>query len=418
MAVIKVEDLSKLYDLGQVGTGSLSRDLNRWWAAVRGKEDPYTKIAEVNDRTRKASSSQSAWALRDIGFDVEQGDVLGIIGRNGAGKSTLLKIISQITTPTRGSIKIKGRIASLLEVGTGFHPDLTGRENVFMNGTLLGMRKREIQRKLDEIIDFAGVALYIDTPVKRYSSGMQVRLGFAVAAFLEPEILIVDEVLAVGDAEFQKRAIGRMQEVSSGDGRTILFVSHNLGAVAQLCTTGLLLNNGTVSSAGKIQTVLNDYIKSSRGVDVISDRRSLPEWNGQNQFISFKMKNVRGEAKDKFMHNEAIHLAISVYLPKPRPTMELAISLYDRLKNRVFTIHEPMNKFKSEDGIVNAKIMLPEGLLTAGEYSWLMCIHQRASGMEDLHDDFYAFTIVDNGSIFNSFKEGTYGSVFVNYSIA
>ncbi|MGC3947703.1 MAG: ABC transporter ATP-binding protein [Chryseolinea sp.] len=417
MDVIKVEGLSKLYDLGQVGTGTLSRDLNRWWAGVRGKEDPYAKIGKTNDRTKKDSSARTAWALQNINFTVSQGEILGIIGRNGAGKSTLLKIISQITTPSRGTIKIRGRVASLLEVGTGFHPEMTGRENIFLNGTLLGMTKREIARKLDEIIDFAGVALYIDTPVKRYSSGMQVRLGFAVAAFLEPEILIVDEVLAVGDAEFQSKAIGRMQEVSSGQGRTILFVSHNLGAVAQLCKSGLLLENGMVTSHGEIKNVLNDYIKSSRGADTITDRRNLGQWVGQNQFVNFEMINSKMEVASKFMHNEPIILNIDVYLPNPTPSIELAVSLYDRLKNRIFTIHEPMSSFKRNGDLINAKINLPANFLTAGEYSWLMCINRKAGGVEDLHDDFYSFSVVDNGSRFNSYKEGSYGSVFVNYSI-
>jgi lipopolysaccharide transport system ATP-binding protein len=227
--VIKAENVSKLYRLGQVGTGTLSHDLKRWWALTRGKEDPYMKVGVENDRTKK-SNSDYAWALQDINFNVERGDTLGIIGKNGAGKSTLLKILSRVTTPTKGEIKVRGRIASLLEVGTGFHPELTGKENIYMNGAILGMTKREISSKFDEIVDFAGVELYINTPVKRYSSGMYVRLAFAVAAHLEPEILIVDEVLAVGDAEFQKKCLGKMGDVAS-HGRTIIFVSHNMQAV-------------------------------------------------------------------------------------------------------------------------------------------------------------------------------------------
>ncbi|MCX7987433.1 MAG: ABC transporter ATP-binding protein, partial [Bacteroidales bacterium] len=229
--VIKVEGVSKLYRLGEVGTGTLSHDLKRWWYRIRGKEDPYLKIGQVNDRTQRAEKGEMVWALRDINFEVQQGEVLGIIGRNGAGKSTLLKILSRITSPTEGAVKVKGRIASLLEVGTGFHPEMTGRENIYMNGTLMGMRRWEIDRRLDEIVEFAGVAKYLDTPVKRYSSGMTVRLGFAVAAHLNAEILLVDEVLAVGDAEFQKKALGKMHEVSHDQGRTVLFVSHNMGAV-------------------------------------------------------------------------------------------------------------------------------------------------------------------------------------------
>lgn len=256
--VIKVENLSKQYRLGTVGTGSFAHDVNRIWYRVRGKEDPYLRIGEVNQRD-KASDSEYVWALTDVNFEVNQGDVLGIIGRNGAGKSTLLKILSRTTAPTKGSIKIKGRIASLLEVGTGFHPELTGRENIFLNGAILGMTKKEIRSKFDEIVDFAGVERYIDTPVKRYSSGMYVRLAFGVAAHLEPEILVVDEVLAVGDAEFQKKALGKMKDVSSNQGRTVLFVSHNMSAVQNLCNKGLLMNHGTITTAGDIQSVIRHY---------------------------------------------------------------------------------------------------------------------------------------------------------------
>ena len=257
--VIEFNNVGKQYILGTIGTGTLSQDLNRWWARVRGKEDPFLKIGDTNDRTQKGDS-HFVWALRDISFKVEQGDVVGIIGKNGAGKSTLLKILSRVTSPTTGDIKIKGRIASLLEVGTGFHPEMTGRENIFMNGSIMGMTKAEIKSKFDEIVDFAGVAKYVDTPVKRYSSGMMVRLGFAIAAHLEPEILVVDEVLAVGDAEFQKKAIGKMQDVSKGQGRTVLFVSHNMAAVKSLCTRGIVFNNGQLIYQGDIDETLKYYL--------------------------------------------------------------------------------------------------------------------------------------------------------------
>ena len=262
--VIEFNNVGKQYILGTIGTGTLSHDLNRWWANIRGKEDPYLKIGETNDRTQKGDS-QFVWALRDISFKVEQGDVVGIVGKNGAGKSTLLKILSRVTSPTTGDIKIKGRIASLLEVGTGFHPEMTGRENIFMNGSIMGMTKSEIKSKFDEIVDFAGVAKYVDTPVKRYSSGMMVRLGFAIAAHLEPEILVVDEVLAVGDAEFQKKAIGKMQDVSKDQGRTVLFVSHNMAAVRSLCTRGVMLKNGLVDFIGNIPDTLDHYLKNDEG---------------------------------------------------------------------------------------------------------------------------------------------------------
>ncbi len=235
--ILKVENVSKQYRLGTIGTGTISHDLNRLFARIRGKEDPYLKIGETNDRAKKGKT-EYVWALKEITFEVKRGEVLGIIGKNGAGKSTLLKILSKVTGPTTGSIKSKGRIASLLEVGTGFHPEMTGKENIFLNGAILGMTKKEIELKLDEIVDFSGCERYIDTPVKRYSSGMKVRLAFAVAAFLEPDILVVDEVLAVGDAEFQKKAIGKMQDISNTDGRTVLFVSHNMAAVQSLCTRG------------------------------------------------------------------------------------------------------------------------------------------------------------------------------------
>lgn len=256
--ILKVENLSKQYRLGTVGTGTLSHDLNRWWHAIRGKEDPYLKIGDTNDRTSKGTSDY-VWALQDINFEVQAGEVLGIIGKNGAGKSTLLKILSKVTAPTTGVIKSRGRMASLLEVGTGFNPELTGRENIFLNGAILGMTKKEITSKLDEIIEFSGCERYIDTPTKRYSSGMTVRLAFAVAAFLEPEILVVDEVLAVGDAEFQKKAIGKMQDISKEGGRTVLFVSHNMAAVKSLCTRGIVLEHGTVVFAGGIDEVISKY---------------------------------------------------------------------------------------------------------------------------------------------------------------
>jgi lipopolysaccharide transport system ATP-binding protein len=256
--ILKAENISKQYRLGQVGTGTLSHDLNRWWHQVRGKENPYLKIGDTNDRSTKGSSDY-VWALQDINFEVERGEVLGIIGKNGAGKSTLLKILSKVTAPTTGTIKSRGRIASLLEVGTGFNGEMTGRENIYLNGAILGMTKKEITFKLDEIIDFSGCERYIDTPVKRYSSGMTVRLAFAVAAFLEPEILVIDEVLAVGDAEFQKKAIGKMQDISRTGGRTVLFVSHNMAAVKSLCTRGIVLEHGKVVFDGGVEDALGKY---------------------------------------------------------------------------------------------------------------------------------------------------------------
>jgi lipopolysaccharide transport system ATP-binding protein len=257
--ILKVENLSKQYRLGLVGTGTISHDLNRFFARIRGKDDPYLKIGESNDRSTKGTS-EYVWALKDINFEVKRGEVLGIIGKNGAGKSTLLKILSKVTGPTTGAIKSKGRIASLLEVGTGFHPEMTGKENIFLNGAILGMTKKEITSKLDEIIEFSGCERYIDTPVKRYSSGMKVRLAFAVAAFLQPDILVVDEVLAVGDAEFQKKAIGKMQDISSQGGRTVLFVSHDMAAIQSLCSRVLVLENGKKLDEGKTENMIFKYL--------------------------------------------------------------------------------------------------------------------------------------------------------------
>jgi homopolymeric O-antigen transport system ATP-binding protein len=283
--ILKAENISKQYRLGTVGTGTLSHDLNRWWHRLLGKEDPYLKIGETNDRSTKGSSDY-VWALQDINFEVEQGEVLGIIGKNGAGKSTLLKILSKVTTPTTGSIKSKGRIASLLEVGTGFNPELTGRENIYLNGAILGMTKKEIASKLDEIIAFSGCERYVDTPVKRYSSGMTVRLAFAVAAFLEPEILVVDEVLAVGDAEFQKKAIGKMKDISKSEGRTVLFVSHNMAAVQSLCTRGMVMNNGKIEALLPIEKAIERYLNLN------TESKAIEDYDFENfELISFEVNS-------------------------------------------------------------------------------------------------------------------------------
>jgi lipopolysaccharide transport system ATP-binding protein len=286
--VIKVENISKAYQIGQIGTGTISRDLERLWTTrIRGKEDPFLKIGEANDRSTKGTSD-IVWSLRDINFDINQGDAVGIIGRNGAGKSTLLKLLSRVTSPTTGEIKVKGRIASLLEVGTGFHPELSGRENIYLNGAILGMRKQEIARKLDEIIDFSGVERYIDTPVKRYSSGMYVRLAFAVAANLESEILIVDEVLAVGDAEFQKKCLGKMGDISKGEGRTVLFVSHNMAAVQTLCNQGILIENGQILHQGIINDTISKYLQGNAFSNDLINFRGR-KGNGKVKFTEVKV---------------------------------------------------------------------------------------------------------------------------------
>ena len=310
--VLSVQNLDKIYRLGEVGTGTLSHDLNRWWHLVRGKEDPYAKVGQVNNRESK-SQSDYVYALKDINFDVQQGEVLGVIGRNGAGKSTLLKIISQITSPSRGSIKAKGRIASLLEVGTGMNPELTARENIYLNGAILGMTKAEIRSKFDEIIDFSGCNLFVDTPIKRFSSGMRVRLGFAVAAFLEPEILIIDEVLAVGDAEFQNKAIGKMKDVSEKGGRTVLFVSHNMGAVKSLCPNSILLKNGELINSGKSDDIVGEYLKDQNQISQLNSSERLDEIKSKSTYIdSIQFKNKNNEAINEVIAGESLNIEISV----------------------------------------------------------------------------------------------------------
>ena len=315
--VISVEDLSKQYRLGNVGTGTLSHDLNRWWHIVRGKEDPFLKIGEENNRAKRGISDY-VWALKDINFEVKKGEVLGIIGKNGAGKSTLLKILSRTTTPTTGSFKVKGRIASLLEVGTGFHPELTGRENIFLNGAILGMTKTEIKNKFDEIVDFSGVERYIDTPVKRYSSGMYVRLAFAVAAHLESEILILDEVLAVGDAEFQKKCLGKMKDVSQNDGRTVLFVSHNMASIQHLCTKILILEHGGIRFDGNVEEGITKYLMTNREKSnmPIADRIDRTG-GGILKVTSLKLEDDKGNS----IHTvcTGMNLNLRIFFNKTRP---------------------------------------------------------------------------------------------------
>jgi lipopolysaccharide transport system ATP-binding protein len=349
--VIKVENLGKQYRLGEVGTGTLSHDLNRWMAKIRGKEDPFSKVGEANDRTKKGESDY-VWALRDVNFEVQAGEVLGIIGRNGAGKSTLLKILSKVTKPTTGQIKTRGRIASLLEVGTGFHPEMTGRENTFLNGAIMGMTKAEVKSKFDEIVDFAGVERYIDTPVKRYSSGMYVRLAFAVAAHLEPEILVVDEVLAVGDAEFQKKCLGKMKDVSVNDGRTVLFVSHNMGAVQALCTKSILMANGRVTFAGSQTEGVTRYLEKTR-----ENYIDLPDvghrmGTGEIRISKIYFRNEIGQIIDNTMSGQTFDICLD-YQIKPNAVLTnivVSISVGNQLDQPVFLFH---NRLTGDDlGII------------------------------------------------------------------
>jgi lipopolysaccharide transport system ATP-binding protein len=325
--IIKVEELSKQYRLGEVGTGMLAHDINRWWHRIRGKDNPYLKIGEENDRSQKGTSDY-VWALKDINFQVRRGEVLGIIGRNGAGKSTLLKILSRTTTPSTGAVKVKGRIASLLEVGTGFHPELSGRDNIFLNGAILGMTRQEIKRKFDEIVDFSGVDRYIDTPVKRYSSGMYVRLAFAVAAHLDPEILIVDEVLAVGDSEFQKKCLGKMKDVSDREGRTVLFVSHNMAAINTLCTKGLVLQNGTIKKDGSTGECVKLYLAENQKFSRINlaDRKDRTG-NGLFRFEEVVFLDKDFNAQNSFLSGSELNIQIKYKTLNDEPLRNVSISI-------------------------------------------------------------------------------------------
>lgn len=320
--ILSVEKISKQYRLGIVGTGTLSHDLNRFWYKIRGKEDPYLKVGAINDRSAVASSNY-VWALQDINFEVKRGEILGIIGKNGAGKSTLLKILSRVTSPTTGSIKTKGRIASLLEVGTGMHPELTGKENIFLNGAILGMTKAEINSKIDEIVDFSGCQMYIDTPVKRYSSGMRVRLGFAVAAFLEPDILVVDEVLAVGDAEFQKKAIGKMQDISNTSGRTVLFVSHNMVAIRDLCTRVIVLKNGGVTYNGDTARGVEEYLAGD--IDIQPSIHFNKANDFKMSFKNFGIYDAKGDLQSVYKSGQEIEFRIEV-------------ETFDTIRNPIFSL--------------------------------------------------------------------------------
>lgn len=398
--ILKAENISKHYRLGTVGTGTLKDDLNRWWYRIRGKEDPYLKIGETNDRSTMGKSDY-VWALQDINFEVQRGEVLGIIGKNGAGKSTLLKILSKVTAPTTGSIKSKGRIASLLEVGTGFNGELTGRENIFLNGTILGMTKKEISAKLDEIIDFSGCERYIDTPVKRYSSGMTVRLAFAVAAFLEPEILIVDEVLAVGDAEFQKKAIGKMQDISKSDGRTVLFVSHNMAAVKSLCTTGIVLEHGKVVFEGGINNSIEFYLKDSQTL------RCYRNWENEmapcTDFI--KMNEVKVMGSDKkmklnYLTTEDVSVEFSYSILKTNKLFTHGFNLFNSQGLHILSSHDkdsPTLIKPLSIGSYRKTIEIPKNLLAEGSYTCSFAILRYNPFFVEFHEmEIVGFNILEN----------------------
>lgn len=386
---LEVKDVSKLYRLGQIGTGTLSHDLNRWWHNLRGKEDPYLKIGEENDRA-STQSADFVYALKDINFSVSPGEVLGIIGKNGAGKSTLLKIISKITSPSSGSIIANGRMASLLEVGTGMHPEMTARENVYLNGAILGMSRTEVKSKFDDIIDFAGCSLYVDTPVKRFSSGMRVRIGFAVAAFLEPEILIVDEVLAVGDAEFQKQAIGKMKDVSAKSGRTVLFVSHNMTAVESLCHNVLVLDKGKVAiEKEKPSIAIPKYLSSGL------KNLALREWNEETAPQSDEvmiLKASLNKSIPQFFVDEPIEIAFD-FVVKENFEANLSLVLWRNGGEMVFNA---VSEIKQVDHAKYSSVCcIPANLLNDGEYQVDIAIVKDTSVKVLTVPEVLGFTIED-----------------------
>ena len=408
---IEFNHVGKQYRLGLVTTKTLSHDLNRWWqTSILGKEDPYLKISETNDRAT-AGSSEYVWALKDIDFKVEQGDVVGIIGKNGAGKSTLLKLLSKVTGPTVGTIRARGRIGSLLEVGTGFHAEMTGRENIYMNGAIMGMTKHDIDLKLDEIVAFSGCERYIDTPVKRYSSGMTVRLGFAVAAHLEPEILVVDEVLAVGDAEFQKKAIGKMQDVSRGEGRTVLFVSHNMASIRALCHNGILLENGSIKYSGDIESVVLEYQRTNQQyiTSRISDRLDR-KGNGKLKLVDLKFKNINDAVIDGVAIGDSFKICLCLEnngWTSSEEIRELSVGINDEYGQRIIVLN---NQFLGkeihvpEDGSpVQVEFIIKKCPLAIGSYTLAFFLSDKFNNIVDWIDNITTL-YVEGGDFFGTGK--------------
>jgi lipopolysaccharide transport system ATP-binding protein len=409
---IKIENLSKQYRLGNIGTGTLTQDFQRFWAKARGKEDPTLQIGMENKLSEKGGDY--VYALKDINLEIKKGDIVGVIGKNGAGKSTLLKILSRVTTPTTGTIDLYGRVASLLEVGTGFHPDLSGRENIFLNGAIMGMTKQEIKAKFDEIVDFAGVGKYIDTPVKRYSSGMYVRLAFAVSAFLEPEILIVDEVLAVGDADFQKKAIGKMQDVSNQEGRTVLYVSHNMAAVKDLCNKGILLKSGQIEYNGTIETAINTYLtKSNNG--------NSAEWKRKNEieeigFETVTIKNKDGFVSDIIGSEEDFTITLNINSKITNSNIIYAIQINDVFGNPVLTTSNTdySNSLeKTEPGKFTFTIPISKNILMPGNYFFTIACFESGRKLYDVLENELSIMIEDLG--IKLYNRDSRGVVFPKY---
>lgn len=400
--IISVEGLGKSYTIrheGQTNYKSLREEIFKL----------PKRLLQRNNQNQ-----EEFWALKDVSFDVMPGDRVGIIGRNGAGKSTLLKLLSRITEPTTGRITLRGRVASLLEVGTGFHPELTGQENIFLNGAILGMSRAEVRRKFDEIVDFAGVEKFLDTPVKRYSSGMYVRLAFAVAAHLDPEILIVDEVLAVGDAEFQKKCLGKMEEVGK-EGRTVLFVSHNMGMISSLCVSGFLLQSGKMGYCGDIRTVIDRYNTSS------SDEYNYIKKNllSSNTFsiVEAFSSDMHGYYKNEYVYGEHVYFYIKIFTPQTTQRVELALGLLDSNKYRIFSLYEPLDKYYTKDSSISLLVIFPKNFITPGKFSWTVCTHTPGIEIYDNCQDICHFSILDIGSRYTRYPSGGFGAVCPQYSI-
>ncbi|MEJ0081038.1 MAG: polysaccharide ABC transporter ATP-binding protein [Puia sp.] len=407
---IKIENVSKQYRLGEIGTGSIAHDLNRWYYKIRGREDPYSKIGEVKEKIRK-SKNEYVWALKDITLDIKKGEAVGLIGRNGAGKSTMLKILSRTTSPTKGKIMLDGKVASLLEVGTGFHPDLSGRENIFLNGAILGMSKNEIKQKFDEIVEFAGVEKYIDTPVKRYSSGMYVRLAFGVAAHLEPDILIVDEVLAVGDAEFQKKALGKLHDVSEEQGRTVIFVSHNMGAIAQLCNSCVLMHNGQIEMVGSTQKVVDFYLDKNSGLEVTY------EANAEDKEIAIMKawpSDFANQVSNQFSHLEKIYINSKILIKRNYKDAELRIVARDSYGKAIFTSDVVINSISDGDlhSILTITAEIPAKFLRPGVLYFTIATFIPHKLIFDLAENAFSISVFDGGSKYAASEGLDYGYIF------
>lgn len=404
MNVIQIENLWKEYRLGVIGHGTLTHDLQSWWARKIGKEDPNERIRHSNKKKVIQINQDHFWALKDINLEIKQGEILGIIGNNGAGKSTLLKILSRVTAPTKGNIKIKGKIASLLEVGTGFHPELTGRENIFLNGAILGMSKKDVIRKFDEIVEFSDIEIFIDTPVKRYSSGMYVRLAFAVAAHLEPEILIIDEVLAVGDADFQKKCIGKMGTVAN-EGRTVLFVSHNMGAVSKLCNTGVLLKNGTVEVYGDVEDIIKRYLCGNS--DNVSQKMWDPQTAPGNEYIKMKSVSifVENNHTNSIFTDQSFNIKIAIDVERGYSEFGIGLLIRNSLGQNVIHSSSIVSIEKSITvGCWIYHIEIPANLLRESEYYISITADVPNKEMIFLVDNVLTFSLVSRSKNISTYS--------------